>query len=84
MPGPPSLNGMCRSCSPGALGQDLGVDVLIGADAGAAVAHLARMLLGVVDELGEGLGRLVGKFVVVARKNTGASASGAMICTSRS
>ncbi len=45
----------------GALGEHLGVDLLIAADAGAAVADLARMRLGVGDEFGEGLGREVGR-----------------------
>ena len=60
MPAPPSLNGMWIELEPaGALGQDFGVDVLVGADAAGGVAHVARMRLGVGDELGEGLGRKV-------------------------
>src|SRR5205085_9841904 len=43
----------------GALGQDLGVDLLIAANTGAAIAHLAGPLLGILEELGEGLGREV-------------------------
>ena len=53
---PPPLNGMCTRFEAGALGQDFGVDLLIAADAGAAVADLARMRLGVGEEFGEGLG----------------------------
>ena len=58
MPEPPSLNGMWIELQPArALGENLGVDVLVSAHAGAGVAHLFGVLLGVVDELGEGLRR---------------------------
>ena len=77
---PPPLNGMCSEIETGALGEDFGIDLLIAADAGAAVADLARMFLGIGQELGECAG---GKFVVVARKKTGTSARGVMIWTSR-
>ncbi len=41
----------------GTLRQNLGVDLLIAADAGAAETHPARMSLGIGDEVGEGLRR---------------------------
>ncbi len=50
-----------QEVEPGALGENLRVDLLITADAGAAVAHLAGMRFRVGDELGEGLGREVGR-----------------------
>src|SRR6185436_3362519 len=42
-----------ETCS---LGKDLGVDLWIAADSGTAVSHLARMLPGIDQEIGEGCG----------------------------
>src|SRR5262249_18522631 len=39
-----------------AFGEDFGIDLLIAADAGAAVTDLARMFAGVGDKVGEGRG----------------------------
>ena len=71
----------------GAFGEDFGIDLLIAADAGATVTDLARVFAGVGEKVGERRGgktRRGREEVVVARKKTGTSASGATISTSRS